>query len=140
MIIFGTGIVRSFTGPTFNVILAQVVPKPILQNAITWNQGAWLSASVCGHAAGGFLIGGLGQFRNAGCYLFTDGDRFYGIVPLKPKPALNEKKETGTWDSVLEGLRFVLKQKNCSAPSRLTFLPYCLVARLRWFRFMPGTY
>src|SRR6478735_10741128 len=50
VIVFCTGIVRSFVGPVFNVILAQVVPKNLLQNATTWNQGAYLSASVTGHA------------------------------------------------------------------------------------------
>ena len=39
-VIFFTGVIRSFTGPVFNVILAQVVPKSVLQNATTWNQGA----------------------------------------------------------------------------------------------------
>src|SRR5579863_5614172 len=61
LIIFGTGVVRSFTGPIFNVMLAQVVPKDKLQNAITWNTGAFLSASITGHALGGFLIAGLGN-------------------------------------------------------------------------------
>ena len=61
IIIFGTGVVRSFTGPIFNVMLAQVVPKKILQNAITWNTGVFLSASIIGHALGGFLIAGLGN-------------------------------------------------------------------------------
>ena len=54
-VIFCTGIVRSFTGPTFSAILASTVPRPYLQNATTWNQGSWLSASVTGHAMGGFL-------------------------------------------------------------------------------------
>src|SRR3954469_277275 len=61
IIIFGTGVVRSFTGPIFNVMLAQVVPKTKLQNAITWNTGVFLSASITGHAMGGFLIAGLGN-------------------------------------------------------------------------------
>ena len=61
LIVFCTGIVRSFVGPVFNVILAQVVPKNILQNATTWNQGSYLSASVTGHALGGFLIAVLGN-------------------------------------------------------------------------------
>src|ERR1700712_808213 len=61
LIIFGTGVIRSFTGPIFNVMLAQVVPKKILQNAITWNTGVFLSASITGHALGGFLIAGLGN-------------------------------------------------------------------------------
>jgi hypothetical protein len=42
------------------VILAQIVPKNVLQNATTWNQGAWLSASVTGHAVGGLLIAYFG--------------------------------------------------------------------------------
>ena len=58
LIIFGTGIIRSFTGPIFNVMLAQIVPKNKLQNAITWNTGGFLSASIIGHALGGFLHAG----------------------------------------------------------------------------------
>ncbi len=93
------------------MILAQVVPKPVLQNAITWNQGAWLSASVCGHAAGGFLIAGLGNSGTLVVICSLMAIAFLVLFPLKPKPALNEKKETGTWDSVMEGLRFVFKTK-----------------------------
>ncbi len=52
IVIFGTGIVRSFTGPTFSAMLASIVPRNILQNATTWKQGSWLSASVTGHAMG----------------------------------------------------------------------------------------
>ena len=56
VVVFCTGIVRAFTGPVFNVVLAQVVPKKLLQNATTWNQASYLSASVTGHAIGGLLI------------------------------------------------------------------------------------
>ncbi len=110
-VIFCTGIVRSFAGPTFNVILAQIVPKKTLQNATTWNQGAWLSASVSGHAIGGFLIAGLG---NAGTLIVVSSlvlIAFIILFQLKPKPALNERGEKKTWDSVKEGLNFVFKTK-----------------------------
>ena len=110
-VIFCTGIVRSFAGPTFNVILAQIVPKNILQNATTWNQGAWLSASVSGHAIGGFLIAGLG---NKGTLIVVSSlvlIAFFILFQLKPKPALNERGEKKTWDSVKEGLNFVFKTK-----------------------------
>src|SRR5450432_2561821 len=59
-VIFCTGIIRAFSGPVFGVLLAYIVPKHHLQNATTWNQGTWLSASVTGHALGGFLIAGTG--------------------------------------------------------------------------------
>src|SRR5689334_11372161 len=38
-VVFFTGIVRAFTGPTFGVMVAYIVPKEMLQNATTWNQG-----------------------------------------------------------------------------------------------------
>ncbi|HEY8396302.1 MAG TPA: MFS transporter, partial [Flavihumibacter sp.] len=34
-VIFCTGIIRSFVGPSFSAILAQTVPRPLLPNAIT---------------------------------------------------------------------------------------------------------
>ena len=111
LIIFGTGIVRSFTGPIFNVMLAQMVPKAKLQNAITWNTGAFLSASIIGHALGGFLIAGLGNsgHTGSGCSVgfpgFSNTDFFKKIQPL------NERGEKKTWDSVKEGLSFVFKTK-----------------------------
>src|SRR5436853_4653054 len=61
VIVFCTGIIRSFIGPVFNVMLAHIVPKNILQNTTTWNQGSYLSASVTGHAIGGLLIAFLGN-------------------------------------------------------------------------------
>jgi MFS family permease len=111
VVVFCTGIVRAFTGPVFNVVLAQVVPKKLLQNATTWNQASYLSASVSGHAIGGLLIAALGNtgtFTVIICLLLT---AFFILINIKPKPPLNEKKEKKTWDSVKEGLHFVFKTK-----------------------------
>ena len=109
--IFGTGIVRSFVGPTFNVIMAAIVPKKHLQNATTWNQGAWLTASVCGHAAGGFLIAGIGNTGTLTCIAVFITIALLTLFQLKPKPPLTERGEKKTWDSVKDGLRFVLNTK-----------------------------
>jgi MFS family permease len=111
LIVFCTGIVRSFVGPVFNVILAHIVPKNILQNATTWNQGSYLSASVTGHAMGGFLIallGNTGTFTVIACLIAV---AFITLINLKPKPPLNEKSEKKTWESVKEGVNFVFKTK-----------------------------
>ncbi|MBS1600156.1 MAG: MFS transporter [Bacteroidetes bacterium] len=110
-VIFCTGIIRAFTGPVFNVVLAQVVPRSALQNATTWNQGAWLSASVSGHALGGFLIAALG---NTGTLIVIASLlllALFVLIRLKHKPALNERSSAKTWDSVKEGLRFVFRTK-----------------------------
>jgi len=111
VIIFFTGIIRAFTGPTFCTMVASIVPREQLQNATTWNQGIWLTASVTGHATVGFMIALLG---NTGsliiiCSLVAIG--FLFMYQLKPKPSLNEPGEKKTMDSVKEGLRFVFKTK-----------------------------
>ncbi|MBS1666567.1 MAG: MFS transporter [Bacteroidetes bacterium] len=111
VVIFCTGIIRAFTGPVFNVILAQIVPKSSLPNATTWNQGAWLSASVSGHAIGGFLIGGLGNTGTLTVIAVLVSIAFFILFNLKPKPAFNSKSEKRTMDSVKEGLRFVFQTK-----------------------------
>src|SRR5215831_20108713 len=59
-VIFCNGILRAFTGRRFGVMFAAIVPKSNLQNAVTWSQGTWLSASVLGHATGGLLIAWIG--------------------------------------------------------------------------------
>ena len=110
-VIFCTGAIRSFTGPVFNVILAYIVPKNVLQNATTWNQGVWLSASVTGHALGGLLIAYLGITGALTAIVMTILLGFIVLTGLKPKPPLNEKGEQRTWESVKEGLRFVYRTK-----------------------------
>jgi MFS family permease len=110
-IIFCTGIIRSFTGPVFGVMMAAIVPKPVLQNAITWNQGVWLSASLTGHAVGGLLIAQIGIEHTllvVCCLIFVS---YFLLYTLNALPSLNEPGEKKTWDSVKEGLSFVFKTK-----------------------------
>jgi len=111
VIIFTTGLIRAFIGPIFGVVLASIVPRNLLQNATTWNQGTWLSASVTGHAMGGLMIATLG---NAGSFAVVSAliaAAFFMILKLKPKPAHAGIKEKATWESVKEGLRYVFKTK-----------------------------
>ncbi len=111
IVIFCTGIIRSFTGPVFGAMIAYIVPRNDLQNATTWSQGTWLSASVTGHAAGGFLIGGVGITGTLiviSCLIII---AFLFLFKVKAKPASNIKGSIRTIESVKEGLRFVIKTK-----------------------------
>ena len=110
-VIFCTGITRSFTGPSFTVLLGYIIPKQHLQNAITWSQGTWLTASVTGHAFGGFLIAAVG---NSGTLITVCGLIIFAFIiltRLKPQKALLPASEKRTWESVKEGLRFVFRSK-----------------------------
>ncbi len=110
-VFFFTGILRSFVGPSFSAMLATIVPKNLLQNATTWNQGTWLSASVTGHAVGGFLIAFIGISNTllvVSCLIFSS---LLFLYQLKPKPPIKTNMEKKTWESVKEGLSFVFKTK-----------------------------
>lgn len=110
-VIFCTGVIRSFTGPSFSAILAQLVPREVLANAITWNQGTWLTASVTGHATAGFLIA---AFHTTGTLVVIVGLIAIGlflISKLLPKPPAAKPGNQGTWESVQEGLKYVFRTK-----------------------------
>jgi MFS family permease len=110
-IIFLTGIIRAFTGPSFHAIIGQIVPKQLLPNAITWNQGTWLSASVIGHATAGFFIAGFSNTGTLIAIVAVIAVALFAMSRLQPKPAMEGASEKKTWESVKEGLHFVFKTK-----------------------------
>ncbi len=111
IVIFCTGIIRAFVGPVFNVLLAYIVPNNYLQNATTWSQGAWLGASVSGHALGGFLIAWLNISGTLLCILGLMTISFIFLSRINRKYPNLSAVEKKTWESVKEGLRFVFKTK-----------------------------
>ncbi|ANH80141.1 MFS transporter [Niabella ginsenosidivorans] len=108
---FCTGILRSFVGPSFTSMIATIVPKKLLQNATTWNQGTWLSASVTGHALGGFLIAFVGISNTLAVIATFILLALLALTQLKPKPPFKGNFEKKTWESVKEGLKFVFSTK-----------------------------
>jgi MFS family permease len=110
-VIFLTGIIRAFTGPTFHAILASVVPRHLLQSATTLNQGTWLTASVAGHALGGLLIAAVGIHGTITCILLMVAFGFIFLAQLTAKPPMPKNKDLNAWDSVKEGLQFVFRTK-----------------------------
>jgi MFS family permease len=111
IIVFGTGIIRAFTGPVFNVMLANIVPKASIQNATTWNQGAFLSASVTGHLIGGLLISGFGNTGTLVVVALLLAFALLVLTRITHKPPIKQHSEKKTWESVKEGLNFVFKTK-----------------------------
>lgn len=110
-IIFCTGILRSFTGPNFTALIGTIVPRKYLQNATTWGQGSWLTASVIGHATGGFMIALLGNLGTMIIICSLLIVSFFVLMQLSPKPIKQKKGEERTWESVKQGLKFVFKTK-----------------------------
>lgn len=109
-IIFCTGIIRAFTGSNFSALIGLIAPKTMLQNATSWSQGSFLSASVTGHALGGFLIAWIGNTYTLLIVSILIALACIVLYQLKPKVPTS-LKETATWKSVKEGLQFVYRTK-----------------------------
>lgn len=110
-IIFITGIIRAFSGPIFSAILGQMVPREVLPNAITWNQGTYLSAAVTGHATAGFCIAFLGHTGTLAVVVGLIAAALFILSGISAKPAAATAGIKRTWESVREGLHFVFSTK-----------------------------
>ena len=111
-VVFCTGIIRSFTGPSFGTIVGAIIPKDLLQNATTWSQGIWLTASILGHAIVGFIIAGFGHTGALITVVSLVSIGYFFIAKITAKPphadlVANQK----TLESVKEGLRYVFNTK-----------------------------
>jgi len=111
-VVFCTGIIRSFTGPSFGTIVGVIIPKELLQNATTWSQGIWLTASILGHSIVGFIIAGYGHTGAliSVVALVTAGYFYIAKITAKP-PHANLVANQKTLESVKEGLRYVFNTK-----------------------------
>jgi MFS family permease len=131
LVIFG--VARAFLGPASSSLVVSLVPTKDFANAVTWNSSAWQGATIIGPAAGGLLLGvGERPFTN---WLANNGQPilagaldghgpeiayFTGfafmllgalLVFAIPKPPKGPPKERPTLSNMLEGFRFIWKQK-----------------------------
>ncbi|MEO6584547.1 MAG: MFS transporter [Ferruginibacter sp.] len=105
-----TGAIRAFSGPTFSAMLSQVVPREQLSTAAAISSASWLTASIIGHALGGFLIAITGIHGTFWVILFFIITGFILLTRLHIKPSFTTAP-LKTWQSVQEGIAFVFKTK-----------------------------
>jgi MFS family permease len=113
-VIFCTGIIRAFSGPTFGSIIASLVPREMLLPASQLSSTSWLIASILGHATAGFLIAWLhvtGTFIVICSFIFI-ALAFLFRISSKPPGISSEKR---TLEAVSEGLNYVFKTKEVLA-------------------------
>ncbi|MBC7890056.1 MAG: MFS transporter [Ferruginibacter sp.] len=113
-VIFFTGAIRAFSGPSFGAIIASLVPRELLITASQLSSTSFLIASITGHAMAGFLIAWLhvsGTFVVIIILIFT-GLSFLLKLKEKPPGISSEKK---TLEAVSEGLKYVFKTKEVLA-------------------------
>lgn len=109
--IFFTGICRAFLGPLVPSMIPKIVGKEALPSAITINQATFLTASVSGHALGGFCIYWFGI---SGTLSFIVGLMAFASIFfwfIKKHYSENTTKDTNLIESMKEGLAYIYKTR-----------------------------
>lgn len=110
-VIFFTGFCRAFIGPIVPSMIPKIVSRENLPNAITLNQATFLTASVFGHALGGFLIHWISI---PGTILVVVGLMIFASLffwNLNQHPSENTDIKMGVVKSMKEGIAYIYKTK-----------------------------
>jgi MFS family permease len=110
-VVFIAGIARGFAEPAASALEAQVVPWEILVNSSTLMASCWMSAAVVGPLVGGVAYQHLGP-----AWTYTGIAVFYGlswiaITTIAPRPRPAPPEGESVWQSVAEGVRYVLGEQ-----------------------------
>ena len=111
IIIFLTGIARSFSGPASFGLAAQIVPREVYQSAITWSSSAWQSGAVIGPAIGGLLLGYMGITYTFSVIVVLLIIAVFSLLQIERKPVQYIPKNETVFESAMQGLKFVFQNK-----------------------------
>lgn len=109
-VIFVSGIARSFLQPTRTALSADLVPRALFANSITWRSVTWQSAAVMGPAAGGLLVALGGPTLTYGMTALLLATAWAALFRVAPHPHPAAAPESAGLAGLLDGVRFVLKQ------------------------------
>ncbi len=110
-VIFLVGVARGFADPASSAFEAQVVPRPLFVNASSWLSSTWVSASVLGPAAIGFVFDAWGA---VGSYLVIAAGfilSWIGAASIRPKIQSMPERREPVFKSIGTGWRFVFKNQ-----------------------------
>jgi len=121
-VIFLAGIARSFADPASAAFEAQIVPKHLTVNASSWISSVWLTCSVLGPAAIGFIFdawGAVGAYIViTACYILA----WFATLMITPRPQEAPKEREPLFKSISTGWNFVFKSQPLSAAMALDLL------------------
>ncbi len=111
LVIFLSGIARSFIRPAFTALSAEVVTRDLFANAVAWRSSTWQFAAVLGPAVGGLIYGFAGP---AAAYavvivLMTLALGALWFIAHDARPQQADEIPIG--ESLRIGIRFLLGQR-----------------------------
>ena len=110
-VIVVSGFARSFLLPARQALGAEVVPRELFSNSVTWRSGAWQLAAVLGPALGGALyaIGGIRLAYSVDAILVLVG--ISALVMVRRTPSLPNRSSESIRTSLAAGVRFVFGER-----------------------------
>lgn len=110
-VIFISRIARGYLSPANFAFLAQIVPREMYPNAISWNTSNWQFGMVAGPALGGLIYGfaGVAAAYTVDAALTLVSVCFLLMIKRKPVPKYDE--EESLKESLTAGIKFVFKNK-----------------------------
>lgn len=110
LVIFLSGIARSFTRPAFTALSAEVVPRESYANAVTWRSSTWQLAAVIGPALGGLVYGFAGtEAAYAGVSVMM-ALSLVMLVLISHRGAPADTVDMPIGESLRIGIRFLFEQ------------------------------
>ncbi|HEX3578972.1 MAG TPA: MFS transporter [Thermoanaerobaculia bacterium] len=112
LVIFLSGIARSFIRPAFTALSAEVVTRDLFANAVAWRSSTWQFAAVLGPAIGGLIYGFAGA---AAAYVVVTVMMSLSLGALwlidhDARPQ-QQGEEMPISESLRIGIRFIVQQK-----------------------------
>jgi MFS family permease len=109
-IIFVSGIARSLLQPARQAFGAEIIPRSMYENAITWRSSSWQTAAVVGPAVGGLLYGFAGPVASYAVGAVLTTFALVGFLVIRYEPADRELDGLPILAGLVTGLRFVWRE------------------------------
>lgn len=107
VVIFLSGIARSFTRPAVTALSAEVIDRENYPNAVTWRSSTWQFAAILGPALGGIaygLVGPAGAYAGVSVLLLLSLF-FIGAVTHRVVPVFDDAAPMS--ESLVAGIKFI---------------------------------
>jgi MFS family permease len=132
VVIFLSGIARSFLMTSRTALFSEIVPRELYANAIPWRSSTWQFAAVAGPAAGGLIYGFAGPKAAYGTAIVLIGLASLAIMMVRKEPRTIPPRTEALTESLFAGVRFVRQQPLLLGALLLTSSRCCSVGRRRW--------
>jgi len=104
------GVARAFASPALQALAPNLVPVAVLPAAIAMSSLAWQGGAIVGPALGGYLyvLSPAAPYA-ASTVLFLIA--FAGLMMIRPVPRASIAAGTNPWAQMIEGLRYVRRNR-----------------------------